>query len=130
MRRAGGTFDTVARISWRRPPLVDVAIAVVMLIVALIGLRSYLGLLDDQPGVAGGPISIVLLCVTILPLAFRRVVPLSVAIVTGAGFTVVRWIEVAEFDMSSLALFVALYGAGAFGGERRGVVRAAVILPQ
>jgi signal transduction histidine kinase len=120
---------TVRKISWRRPPLIDVALAIVMFVVSLIGLRAYLGLLGDEPGIADGPISLVLLSATILPLAFRRVAPLTVALVSAFAFTVVRWLEVAEADMSSLALFIVLYGAGAFGGERRTLVRILVILP-
>ncbi|MEM8905653.1 MAG: histidine kinase, partial [Actinomycetota bacterium] len=116
-------------ISWRRPPLVDVALALATLVVGLISLRSYLGLFDGEVEVASGPVSVALLCLTVLPLAYRRVAPLTVALLVGASFTAVRWLEVAEFDMSTLALFVALYGAGAFGGARRTLVRVVVILP-
>ena len=49
----------------------------------------------------------------ILPVAWRRRYPLSILIVVGAAFLVHRVAEVNEITMSSIALFLALFAAGA-----------------
>ncbi|MEO1061207.1 MAG: sensor histidine kinase [Actinomycetota bacterium] len=116
-------------IRWQWPPLRDVALVAALLVMALVGLRSNLELLDGQPDIAGGPISVALVLATVLPLAYRRVAPLTVAIVSGAAFTWLRWIQVVEFEVSSVALFVAFYGVGAFADRRRTSVRLLVMLP-
>lgn len=115
-------------LTWRRPPLVDVLIAGAMLTVSFLGVRANLGIFGDAEfAPAGASAGLLILC--IVPLAFRRVAPLSTAVTVGAAFLVLRFVEVAEFDMSALALFLALYGAGAFGGQRRDLVRIVVVLP-
>lgn len=113
-----------------RAPWFDVALAAAITVVAFAGFRAYTAVFDENGIEAPATwISVSLLLVTCVPLVWRRVFPLSVALVVGAAFTALRWIEVPEFDMSSLALFVALYSAGAFGGRWRHLTRAAVVLP-
>lgn len=102
----------------RHPLAVDSALAVL-----LGGLAAANGVLTAQqfpaeelPG--AGTIIVLSLLVT-FPLAGRRRAPLTVAALTAAAFTVHRFAEVPESAISSLALFLALVSAGAYGKPRR-----------
>lgn len=70
----------------------------------------------------------------ILPLAWRRRYPLSILIIVCAAFVVHRVAEVNEITMSSIALFLALFTAGALSQHpprdwvRGGVVTVTMVL--
>jgi signal transduction histidine kinase len=64
----------------------------------------------------------------VLPLAWRRRSPLLILIIVGAAFVVHRVAEVNEITMSSIALFLALFTAGALSRHRaRDWVRGGVV---
>lgn len=129
---AGGT-DTVrlVELSRLRSPLaVDAVTAVGMTVLGLIALRSITSVLEaNDADLPAGWLSVLLVCATTVPLALRRRYPLSVLTIVALSFTVHRWLGVAEFDMSTLGLFLAIYSAGVYGGRWRSPVRAVMILP-
>lgn len=55
----------------------------------------------------------------ILPLVARRRFPLTVGLWIGAGFTAFRLLQVPEDAVSSAALFLVLFSAGAYSTDRR-----------
>jgi signal transduction histidine kinase len=111
--------------AWRRPPptprqrRADVAVAL-----ALAAGTVSSALLARAAGVDLGrtpPAAVeeVLWCLAVsVPLAFRRVRPLSVLVVVAAAFIGLQARFVAETQLSSVCLFLALFTAGAWATDR------------
>jgi hypothetical protein len=68
------------------------------------------------------PAGYLLLVASIAPLAVRRRYPLTVLVVVTGAVVAMRIIEVPEFTASALAVYIAFYTAGAYGGARRTAV--------
>lgn len=108
---------------WRRPSptpdqlRADVLTAVVLLIGAVLDLALWqvVGLYDDP---APGPVAVVCLLGTILPLAARRRWPSVVAGVVAAMFIVTASLQVSETLFINIALFMSLYTVGAWEPSR------------
>ena len=119
---AGGTDpDSPA---WQRPRAdpqalqADVGIAVA-LFGASIGslvLGRAAGMYSDP---AGMPLSIAVLAVIVLPLAWRRRRPSAVALTIAAAFVALGELAVPETTIANIALFMALYTVGAWEPDRR-----------
>lgn len=129
MRRILGHGHNLAAVSAERQPLglSDIVPAAVLFVFAWLAdsvNRAALPQLSD-----GLPVSdLVVLGATVLPIALRRRFPLSVLTVVTAAFLVCRFEDVPEFTATSLALFIALFAAGAYSRHRmRDVVRGAAI---
>lgn len=60
-------------------------------------------------------LSIVLVGAGTLPVAFRRVAPLTALLVGVTGLTIARWTNVPEYQVTSIALFFLLIAAGRHG---------------
>src|SRR5690606_14421362 len=125
MRRILGHVHNLAAVSAERQPLglSDIVPAAVLFVFAWLAdsvNRAALPELSD-----GLPVSdLVVLGATVLPIALRRRFPLSVLTVVTAAFLVCRFEDVPEFTATSLALFIALFAAGAYSRHRmRDVVR-------
>ena len=128
MRRILGHGQPAAVSAERQPlGLSDIVPAAVLFVFAWLAdsvNRAALPELSD-----GLPVSdLVVLGATVLPIALRRRFPLSVLTVVTAAFLVCRFEDVPEFTATSLALFIALFAAGAYSRHRmRDVVRGAAI---
>ena len=111
----------------RRSDAFDVAVAAVLGLAG--GLSLYIG---GDPALVGPladyprPLGVLPLAALILVLVVRRRFPLVTLVVATVGLVILRLADVPEFQISGVALFVALYSAGAYGGARRDGVRAAV----
>jgi hypothetical protein len=99
----------------RRDILIDWAIALM-----LFGLAALTLFLADDLRLApeGGALvppwaEYALSAALMLPLAWRRRYPLTVLVIVGGVFLVYRYVGVWEGTASSIALFLALYSAGA-----------------
>jgi signal transduction histidine kinase len=117
--------------AWRpsvRSDAFDVALAVVL--GGLAGLSLYVGgdpfLTAPELADYSRPWGIACLSVMHLALAVRRRYPLAVAVVVTAAFLPVRFLDVSEFQVVSVSLFIAIYSAGAYGGLRRHAVRGVI----
>ena len=108
---------------WRRPApgpdslRGDVLLAVVLFIGAVLdlALMQVVGLYEKP---ASGPVSVLCLALTVLPLAFRRRWPSWVAIVCAVMFVVTATLSVPETLFVNIALFMALYAVGAWESRR------------
>jgi signal transduction histidine kinase len=69
------------------------------------------------------PAGIALTALCVAPLAVRRRLPLLVLAVMTAAYVPLRVLEVPEFNVTPVTLFIALYTAGAYGREHRDLVR-------
>ncbi|KQQ00093.1 MULTISPECIES: sensor histidine kinase [unclassified Rathayibacter] len=110
--------------AWQRPPVtadqrrVDAATAAALLGAGILSLvlGRAIGMWPDP---AEPALSIGLLALVTLPLAFRRVQPVAVLAVTGAAFVVAGELSVPEVTITNIALFMALYSVGAWDPDRR-----------
>lgn len=95
----------------------DLLLAVVLFIGAVLdlALMQVVGLYEEP---ASGPVSVLCLALTVLPLAFRRRWPSWVAIVCAAMFVVTATLSVPETLFVNIALFMALYAVGAWEPRR------------
>lgn len=95
----------------------DVLIAIVLFIGAVLDLALWqvVGLYDDP---ASGPVAVVCLAATVVPLAVRRRRPSWVALVCAAMFVVTASLQVSETLFINIALFMALYTVGAWEPRR------------
>lgn len=109
--------------AWRRLPAtadqrrVDAATAASLFgagILSLVLSRA-IGMYTDP---AEPALSIGLLALVTLPLAFRRVQPVAVLALTGVAFLLVGELRVPEATISNIALFMALYSVGAWDPDR------------
>ena len=66
----------------------------------------------------------------VLPLAWRKRLPLTVGVAVGVGFAVYRLVEVPEGSVSSAVVFIALFAMGAYGtgARRRNTWRAVAVV--
>lgn len=98
----------------RRELAIDAGIALSLMGFALLSVFITNDLIDDSEA-SRVPLwaEYALTVVLFLPLLWRRRYPLTVLVVVGAVFVVYRLAEVAEFSSSSIALFLALFTAGA-----------------
>lgn len=111
------------------PRLVDGALALFLTVFGALSLYVNLSLEVVGPVDAPLPVVIAAGLAVVAPIAWLRTYPLTVAVVVGAAFMAFRVLEIPEGTMSSVALFLALYGAGAYGRRRaRDVVRLGVIV--
>ena len=109
---------------WRRPPpsrselRADAAIAAALLVGTILSLALYTvsGVLDDSAPLWA---SLVWAAVITVPLAFRRRWPTPVALVVAGAFMVGGITKVPELLFCNIALFLALYTAGAWLDDRR-----------
>ena len=99
----------------RRTALIDWGVAIALLGFAALSVFIANDLDTEGEFTARVPLwaEYALTAAVILPLAWRRRYPLSILIVVGAAFVVHRVAEVNEITMSSIALFLALFAAGA-----------------
>lgn len=98
----------------RRGLLIDGTIAVVLFVVTVLGVISVVRIAG--PGVSwpgGMPVAIAAAAGLSLPLAFRRVAPITMLALATASFAVFRYLEIPEGSMTSLAIFLVLHSAGA-----------------
>jgi signal transduction histidine kinase len=112
----------------RRSDLLDAALTAVLGVAAGVSLyiggdAALFGSMADYWRPAG--VALTVLCVA--PLVVRRRFPLAVLAVMTAAFVPLRVLEVPELNASAIALFIALYTAGAYGRWHRDVVRAASV---
>jgi signal transduction histidine kinase len=113
----------------RRDVFIDVAIAVTLLGFAALTVFIAHDLELDAGG-ARVPLwaEYAFTVALMVPLAWRRRYPLTVLVVVGAVFLVYRYVEVREITASSVALFLALFSAGALSQHRaRDWVRGGVV---
>jgi signal transduction histidine kinase len=80
--------------------------------------------LADYPRATG----IVLTALMVAPLAVRRRFPAIVVAIVTAAFVPLRIVDIPEFTVSAVALFIAIYTVGAYGDRGRTPVRVAVVL--
>src|SRR5438309_292688 len=110
---------------WRRPlptprqSRVDLAVAAALaagaVASALLGRAAHFELGHTAPPA----LEEILWCLAIsLPLAFRRRAPLVVLVLVAAAFIGLQARYVAEFELSSVCLFLALFTAGAWAADR------------
>lgn len=117
----------------RRPPTraqlrLDAGISAGLFCCAVLSLVFYraLGVIEDP---AGPAVSVLCLCAVAAPLAWRRRFPATMTAVVSAAVILLSELHVPEQLVTNVALFLALYSLGAWGGPRRAVraVRWAVI---
>lgn len=109
--------------AWQRSPAsadqrrVDAATAAALFGAGILSLvlGRAIGLWPDP---AEPVLSIGLLALVTLPLAFRRVQPGAVLAVTGAAFVLAGELSVPEATITNIALFMALYSVGAWDPNR------------
>ncbi|QHC58907.1 histidine kinase [Rathayibacter sp. VKM Ac-2760] len=109
--------------AWHRSPATpdqrraDVATAAALFGAAVLSLvlGRAIGLFPEP---ASPALSMAVLAVVVLPLAFRRTAPVPVLAVTGAAFLLVGELKVPELTISNIALFTALYSVGAWEQNR------------
>jgi signal transduction histidine kinase len=119
-----------------REQRIDLAVAVAMMGFAALSVFIANDLDTDGEFTARVPrwAEYALTALVILPVAWRRRSPLAILVVVGAAFVVHRVAEVNEITMSSIALFLALFTAGALSQHpardwiRGGVVAVTMIL--
>ena len=118
----------------RRDVLIDWAVTITLLGFAALTvfIAHDLDLADVGPTQVSLWAEYALTVALMMPLAWRRRYPLTVLVVVGAVFLVYRYVEVHEVTASSVALFLALYSAGALSQRpardwvRGGVVAASM----
>lgn len=116
----------------RRTDAFDLALAALLLAGGYLSLyigtdESLTGELADYPRVAG----VLALTGVVAPLAVRRRAPSVVLAATTVAYVPFTLLQLPEYTVASVAYFVALYSAGAYGGRRRNLARvagAAIIL--
>ncbi len=119
--------------AWRRPPVDsaqrrgDLAVAAALLVSAVLSmvLTRAVGYVDDA---ADPALSVALLAVITLPLAFRRVAPVPVLGVVSVAFILVGELRIPEFTIINIALFMAIYTVGAWDANRRRATIARVVV--
>ena len=115
---------------------IDLAVALAMMGFAALSVFIANDLDTDGEFAARVPLwaEYALTALVILPVAWRRRSPLLILIIVGAAFVVHRVAEVNEITMSSIALFLALFAAGALSHHpardrvRGGVVAVTMVL--
>lgn len=121
-------------LAWRRPPVgraehqADLALAAVLFAASILSLvlsRAF-GMYEDP---APPALSMAILAVVTLPLAWRRLRPSLIAVVVAAGFVALGELAVPETVIANIALFMSLYTVGAWEPDRRRAawVRGAII---
>ncbi|WP_146168328.1 sensor histidine kinase [Rathayibacter caricis] len=116
------TADPDSR-QWRRPSVTadqrraDAATAAALFGASILSLvlGRAIGMYPDG---AEPALSIGLLALVILPLAFRRSAPVPVLAVTSVAFLLVGELRVPELTISNIALFMAMYSVGAWEPRR------------
>jgi signal transduction histidine kinase len=116
------TVDPDSR-SWQRSPVgagqrkADAAMAVALFAAAILSfvLGRAMGMWPDP---AEPALSVGLLAVMTLPLAFRRTAPVAVLAVAGLALLAVGELRVPEVTISNIALFMAIYSVGAWDPNR------------
>jgi signal transduction histidine kinase len=117
--------ETSAAEGWRRPVpttrqrrndvLVAAALAAAAVASALLARAADFDIGRTPPS----PVEEILWCLAVsLPLAFRRRAPLVVLVVVAAAFIGLQARYVAETELSSVCLFLALFTAGAWAADR------------
>ncbi len=109
--------------SSRRSLALDVVVAVVLLTCGL----ALLWFQYDQnngtilPGVDAPDrnLAMIGLSLVVVPVAVRRLAPIGALALGAVAFVVVRWILVPEYQVTSIALFLLLYGAGRWSDRPR-----------
>lgn len=118
---------------WRRPPAnaaqrrADAAVAAGLFggsILSLV-LGRAIGIYEEP---ASPILSIAVLAVATLPLAFRRVVPVIVLAIVSAAFLLLVELQVPEGTITSVTLFMAMYTVGAWDSDRRRALWARLIV--
>lgn len=129
----GGPASALAS-SWRRPPpdrsgrqadLIGAAALFAGSMLSMTLLRAT-GFYDDP---AGNVISVVVLALLTLPLIWRRQYPCTVLVLVAAAMITGGELMVSETLVTNIAVFTALYTAGAWAADRRRsmIVRTSVI---
>ncbi|SJN08326.1 Hemoglobin, heme-dependent two component system sensory histidine kinase ChrS [Leucobacter sp. 7(1)] len=118
---------TVPPAEWSRPRAGRAELRVDAGIAAALAFGSVLtALLYARTGVIPDPaphwVSVLGLAACTLPLAFRRVAPIPVAILVSIGFFVCGQFAVPELLITNVALFLALYTVGAWEPNRAAAV--------
>jgi signal transduction histidine kinase len=109
--------------AWQRSPAVagqrkaDAAMAVALFAAAVLSfvLGRAMGMWPDP---ASPALSVGILALITLPLAFRRIAPVPVLAVLGTTFLVAGELQVPEVTISNIALFMAIYSVGAWDPNR------------
>lgn len=98
----------------------DAGITAGLFCCAVLSLVFYraLGIFEDP---AGPVISVLCLAAVVVPLAWRRRFPATTATIISAAFILLAELQVPEQLIINVALFLAVYSLGAWGGPRRGV---------
>ncbi len=106
----------------RRALTRDTQMAAAMFVLAVLGLVVTYDALEAQDKLADVPqntTSIALLGILLAPLAVRRLRPAAVVVFVTVLFGLIRILDVPEGTMSSVALFLAIYTAGAWIEDHR-----------
>jgi signal transduction histidine kinase len=111
------------------PALVDALVAAGFLAAAIVALLVDLRLMASaDPGYRAPPLALLVTTTGALtvPLAWRRLWPLSVVGTVVTGFLTARLTGNPDVEVAMFAMPLAVYSAAAYGGDRRGWVLSAV----
>ncbi len=126
------TSDPDSR-GWRRPPAdtgqrrADAALAAALFGAAILSLvlGRAIGIYEDP---ASPAVSAAVLAGMTLPLAWRRVAPVPVLGIVTVAFVLLAELSVPELTVANIAMFMALYGVGAWERDRRRALWARVVV--
>ena len=129
MRRVAERIRRLRGLASEHPQVTDAAVTALILALTLSNALITNQFLD--PPEQRAPWEIALLsALMVVPLAWRRRVPFTVLAATTLAFCLFRWREIPEPTFSSLAIFLAIYSAGAHAppGRARDVWRGASLV--
>lgn len=121
----GSTLGPDSSLWMRRRPTqsevrLDAGIAAGLFCCAVLSLVFYqaLGIVEEP---AAPAVSVLCLAAVVIPLAWRRRFPATTAAIISAAFILLAELKVPEQLIINVALFLAVYSLGAWGGPRRAV---------
>lgn len=103
----------------KHPIITDSIIALVLVGLALVNLRTYWDLQSPQ---ISPYLAVILTILAILPLIWRRRFPLAVFIIVLGMIILLQALNVPEMNFTLVASFVALFSAAAYGHKHRQLV--------